>query len=426
MTATVADFESFGLAKELYWNDVQFQENIRHSHYNHIRKPKAGEVNLDGMSWNIGVQYALNESFGARNDGERIPDPEFVKGLFAKYKPKLNYSSIEMTMFAATRGHKGGRPNGKFIDDNLKSTLLSFMANLDADSIGNGRGYRATVLTATPAAPSFSVEFSTRIRPNMKLDWYDSTYTIKRGSIKISDKGVDRANRTVYIDANFGDGQVPAGATVGDVLVVYGALAAGEPADGRHMGGFARLTDASVAVGALSPSNYAWWMPTNINAGGANPNEMILQQHCDLMNIIAGAYPNKGSINPAWKRAYMAGLLTQRQYTSNAYNTGASSITFTPVQMGKDSSGKRPTQIDWIEDKNMNPTEYEIWIDDCLCLASDYSEEPHLADEDGSEFRFRSHYDSMSGFMRHWVQMVTKQRSGLGRGYGFSGISGVV
>lgn len=424
--ANYSDLQTYGSLMELYSNDSHVQQNVLSSFWNFIRDPKAGEVNLDGSGWNIDVQYALNESFGAKNDGERLPDPEFVKGIFAKYTPKLNYSAIEMTSFAATRGHKGGRPSGKYMDSTLKSTLLSFIANLDADAYSNGRGYRATVETATPAAGNFTVEFSTRLRTNMPLDWYDSTLTVKRGTIKIADRGIDRQNRTVYVDPGVYSAAVPAGAAAGDVLVVQGSLAAGEPADGRHIGGFGRITDSSVALGGLSPANYAWWLPTNINAALANPNELIWQQHCDAINIISGAYPDRCVISPHWRRAYMASFLTQRQFTSNSYDTGMSNLSFTPVKMGKDAKGNKPVKFQILEDKNQDPSQYFLYVQDAVCKASDYSEQPHLADEDGSDFRYRHNYDSMHGFMRWWGQIVCNNRQATGRGYNFSTVSGVI
>lgn len=424
--ATFTDLASYGSLMELYGHDVHVQNNILSSFWNYVRDPKAGEVNLDGNGWNIPVQYALNESFGAKNDGERLPDPDFVKGLFAKYTAKLNYSAIEMTSFAGTRGHKGGRPDGKYMDSTLKSTLLSFIANLDSDLYGNGRGFRATVATATATQTSFTVSFSTRLRTNMVLDWYDSTLTTKRGTIKIGDRGVDVQSRTVYIDTSVFSAACPTAATAGDVLVVYGALAAGEPSDGRHIGGFGRITDASLTLGALNPSNYAWWLPININAAGANPNELIWQQHCDQMSIAAGVYPDRCVISPHWRRAYMAGFLTQRQFTSNSYDTGMSSLSFTPVKMGKDGSGKKPVKFDILEDKNQDPSQYFLYVNDAVCKASDYSEQPHLADEDGADFRYRHNYDSMHGFMRWWGQVPVTVRRATGRGYGFATPSGVI
>lgn len=424
--ATYADLQTFGNLMELYSNDTHVQQNILSSLWNYIRDPKAGEVNLDGSGWNIPVQFALNESYGSKNDGERLPDPDYVKGLFAKFTPKLNYSTIEMTSFAATRGYKGGRPDGKYLDATLKSTLLSFIANLDADCYANGYGYRATILAATPAATSFTVDFSTRLRPNMVLDWYDSAYAVKRGTIKIGNRGIDMQNRTVYIDTTVFTAAVPAGATTDDVLVVQGSLAAGTPSDGRGMGGFGRITDSSVSLGQLSPTNYAWWLPTNINAGLQNPNELILQQHCDAINIIAGPYPDKCVISPAWRRAYMNGFLTQRMFTSNSFDTGMANLSFSAVKMGKDASGKKPAKLDFLEDKNQNPAEYFIWVNDALCKAADYSEQPHLADEDGADFRYRQNYDSMHGFMRYWGQLPVNMRRAIGRGYNFSTASGVI
>lgn len=424
--ANFTDLQAFGNLEELYANDTYVQQNILSSFWKFIRDPKAGEINLDGAGWNIPVQFALNESYGSKNDGERLPDPQYPKGLFAKYTPKLNYAAIEMTSFAATRGYKGGRPDGKFLDTTLKSTLLSFIANLDADAYGNGRGYRATVETATPAATSFTTTFCTRLRPTMTLDWYNSTLTVKRGTIRIADRGIDMQNRTVYIDTTVYSAAVPAAGAADDVLVVLDDLAPGEPSDGRAIGGFGRITDASVSLGQLSPSNYAWWLPTNINAGLQNPNELILQQHADAINIIAGVYPDKLVISPEWRRAYMAGFLTQRMFTSNSYDTGMKSLSFSAVKMGKDASGKSPSQFDILEDKNQDPSQYYIYADDAVCKAADYSQEPHLADQDGADFRYRQNYDSMHGFMRWWGQLPVNMRRAIGRGYNFATPSGTI
>ncbi len=419
--ATFADLEIYGLLKELYSDDVQIQENVVNSFYNFLPKASAGSVEFDGRYWNIGAVFGLNESYASLNDNERLPDSGFPEGVFAKYRPKLSYSSIEMTTFAATRGHKNGRPNGKFLDDTIKGTLLSFMSNLDSDSLGNGRGYRATVESATGGGSSFTVDFSGRIRPLMLLDWYNSALTVKRGSIKIAIKGIDRMNRTVYVDSTFGTGAVPVGASADDVLVVYGALAAGEPSDGRYAAGYERISDNSLSLGTLSSGTYAAWAATVINAGLANPNQEILQQECDAIRTIGGMSPNKMAFNDAWKRGYLNSFLSQRRFTSNAFDTGASSLSFSPVRMGKDESGaKKMTQLDMLEDKNMDPTSVYIFHDSAIQIATDYGENPHLADEDGSEFRFRRNYDSMNGFFRFWWNTVVPQRNLLGKIYNFN------
>jgi hypothetical protein len=212
--ATYNDVDSFGNLKELYAEDSHYQENVVSSFFNFIRHADDGEVEFDGKNYNIAVVLQHNESYGALNDDERIPDSDFPKGVFAKYGPKRMYSGVEATTFAATRGHKNGRVDGKYLDDMIRGTLLTFMSNLDSDALGNGRGYRATVATATAAQTSFTVDFSGRLRPGMKLDWYDSTLATKRGSIKIALRGIDRVNRTVYVDTTFGSAAVPTGAAL--------------------------------------------------------------------------------------------------------------------------------------------------------------------------------------------------------------------
>lgn len=421
-----SDLESFGQLKELYSNDVKYQESIMSSVYNFINKDK-GDVQFDGAHFNIPVDIQINESFAALNDGERLPESDIFKGVFAKYSPKKMYSGIESTMFAATRGHKNGRPDGKALDKLMRGTLLSMMSNIDSDIYQNGRGQRATIATGTTAsATSFLVSSSMHLRPGMKLDWYDSTLATKRGSIKIDAKGVDRMSKTVYVDSSFGTGLTPVGATAGDRLVVYGALAPNEPADGRHISGFELISDNTFALGGLSPATYASWMSININAAGASPSQELLQQHWDSMYIISGFYPNRMIINPAWKRSYLAQFLNQRRFNSNTFDTGASSITFTPTKMGEDEKGKKPSEFKILEDPKNLATQVFLWNYDSVRFCSDYSDSPHLADEDGSEFRMRQGYDAISAFYRFWGNIVVDQRNCFGKEYGFAEPSGVI
>ena len=421
-----SDLETYGLLKDLYDDDVSYQENVTHSLYNFCKHVGQGEINFDGNRWRIPAQLQLNESYAGLNDDEHLPDSDQIKGVFASYSPKKNYSTIDITTFAATRGHSGGRPDGKYLDSMVKSTFLSFMSNRDSDVYANGRGKRAVIATATAAASSFTVTMSTRLRPGMKLDWYDSTLATLRGSIKIAIKGISRIDRTVYVDTTFGAGAVPTGATAGDILVVYGALNAGEPTDGRFVAGFERMCDNTLSIGGLSPSTYAAWQATNINASLANPSQELLQQHWDWMSVISGLYPNRLAFNPAWKRAYLSSFLTQRQFTSNRYDTGASELSFSPVNMGASEKGKKIPEFLMLEDKNCFPTEYILWSYSAYMLASDYSDEPHLADEDGKEFRNRIGYDALQGFMRFWWNSVTPQRNAIGRAYNFATPSGVL
>lgn len=422
----MSDVDSFGQLKELYSADVKFQEQIMSSLYNFINKNR-GDVQFDGANFNIAVDLQVNESYAALNDGERLPESDTFKGVFAKYKAKQMYSGIEATMFAATRGHKNGRPDGKALDKHMRGTLLSFLSNVDSDLYGNGRGHRAVIDSGVSAgASSFPVLTSMMLRPGMKLDWYDSTLATKRGTIQVSLKGVDRMNKTVYVDSNFGTGATPTGATAGDRLVVMNSLSSNEPADGRHIAGFDLISDNTFSLGTLSPASYAAWMATVINANNANPSQELLQQFWDSMYIIAGQYPNRMAFNSGWKRAYLSQFLNQRRFNSNSFDTGASNVTFSPVKMGEDEKGKKPGEFRMLEDPKCNPRNVYIWCDSACRFVSDYSDTPHLADEDGSEFRFRPGYDAISAFYRFWANTVVDQRCGFGKMYDFALPSGVI
>jgi hypothetical protein len=423
-----SDLESFGNLKEMYAEDAQYQDHVSNSIWSFIREAGKSEVNFDGNYWNIQTNFTLNESYAALNDNEHLPESDFPKGVFAKYRPKLMYSTIEATTFAATRGERGGRPTGKYLDDQIKSTFMSMLSNIDFDAYGNGRGYRGTISTASAGAASFVPTSSMMLRAGMKLDWYDSTYATKRGTIKVAAKGVDRMNKTVYVDTSYGTGVVPVSATAGDILVVAGALNPNEPADGRHIGGLARLTDNTLSIGSLAPSTWALWQSPNLNASGANPSQSFLQQHIDAFGIVSGLLAQKMVINPAWKRAYLEQFLNQRRFNTNSFDTGASTVSFTPVKMGTNEKGmKKPQRLDILEDRTCPADSYFLWNDQAFCKApvSNYGE-PHLADEDGREMRMRLGYDSMQGFLRAWTNTVVSQRNALCRGYGFATPTGAL
>lgn len=424
--ATFSDLESFGLMKDLYSDDVKVQEHIQSSLYNFVRSASGEEVEFDGNYFKIPLQMQINESYAAINDDERIPESGQTKGVFAQYRPKLMYSALQATQFAATRGHRNGRPNGKYLDDLMKGTLLSFLSNINFDMYGNGRGFRSVIDAATAGQTSFTVISSMRIRPGMKFDWYSSDLATKRGSIQISQKGVDRINRRAYIDTTVLGGAVPTGAASGDKLVVYGAMAAGEPTDGRHIAGLARLTDNTLSLGNISPSDWAQWVATNQNASYGNPSQEILQLQFDLMYQIGGMYPNKMVFNTGFKRAYLAQFLNQRRFSGNEFDTGASSLTFSPLKMGEDEKNKKPGEFKMLEDKDCDADVTYFWHDSAFMKASDYSDTPHLADEDGSELRIPPGYDALAGFYRFWMNTVANQRNLIGKIYNWATPSGTI
>lgn len=424
--ATFSDVDTFGALKERYSDTKRYQERVAPSLSEFIRKADADEVDFDGKSFNIAVNLQLNEAYAAINDGERLPQSNIIKSVFAKYYVKLHYASMEATHFAATRGHKGGRVSGKYIDELVKSTMLAMTSGIDFDLYGNGYGFRANIESATPAATSFVVSSSTRLRAGMLLDWYDSTYSTLRGTIQIAIKSVDRISKTVYIDTAVGTGQVPSGATAGDKLVVSGALAAGVPSDGRYLAGLARITDNSLAFGTLSPSTYAQWQTINQNASNGNITQQMLQYQFDTMGTISDMYPNKMVLNNCQKRQYLNNFLNQRRFPSNNFDTGANSLTFEPVMMGDSGKAKKPRAFEILEDADCDTDTIYFWSDECLMIGTDLYDSPSIADDDGQEFRKRIGYDSDSGFMRYWANTVTPQRNGIGKIYNLAVPAGVI
>jgi hypothetical protein len=410
-----SDALDFGGAKELYADDKYYQERTAASLYKFIRKSREGEVEFDGKKFNVSVQFQYNEAFGAKLDNEALPQADYPAEIFCSWSPKLHYATMEMSWFAATRGHKDGRVGGRYMDDYVKGTLISMNAGLSHALYANGRGQIAVVATATPGQLSFTVVTSTRIRPGMRFDWYDPTLTTKRGTIQIDQKGVDRISKTPFIKASYGTGAVPTGAGANDILVLQGSLDAGEPSDGRFLAGFKRITDNSVAYGSISPADYAWWRATNQNASGGNPTETLFQQQFDLMYDITGDYPNRMVIRSNQKRLYLSQFLAQRRFTSNSYDTGADSLSFSPLKMGEDEKQEKPSECRMLEDRDADVDEILFWNDEMLCLAHDLYDGPTIADEDGSDFRKRVGFDADQGFYRAWMNTVCYKRAAVGK-----------
>lgn len=414
---TGSDVLAFGSMKERYSEDKVFQEFHQNSLTEFIRKAGAEEVKFDSKTFNIATLMTLPFSYKAITDGEALPLSGKFQEVFAKYGAKLMYSSFEATHYAATRGHAGGRVGPKYMDDLMRNTLIAMELNIDFDLYGNGRGYRATIESATPGSTSMVLKSAVRIMAGMILDVYDAGYTTLKGTIMIDQKSVDRMSKTAFINNTFGSSAVPAGVVPGDVLVISGALSTGEPSDGRYMAGLDYITDNSVALGQLSPLNWAQWACINQNAANGNPTQEMFQAQFDLHRNISGMYPTKGIIPPGQKRNYMQSFWGQRQFTSNNYNTGMSSIGFDAVKMGEDKDNKKPGAFRWLEDKNCDSDRVYFWHDECLCLASDKYDEPTIADEDGSEIRKRIGFDTEEGFYRYWANTVSKQRNGIGKIY---------
>lgn len=422
----LSDLDSFGALHELYSSDRVYQENVQSTLYNKINKDQE-DIKMDGKEFKIEVSLQLNESYGAINDDEPLPLPGKTKSDWASYRSKNMYSSFEATQKALTRGWAGGiTESGKYADRLLKETLITFVNNINQDLYQNGRGKRAVVATATPAATSFTVDSAAPLRAGMILDWYNASLTVKRGTIQIAVKSIDRMSRTVYIDTSFGTGQVPAGATADDVLLVVNAIAPGEPADGRFLAGLERITDNTVTLGGLSASTYASWSAVNQSAGGGNISQEYLQLQFDSMYIISQRYPNMCAFNPSQKRAYLAPFLNQRQFNTNSFDTGAASLSFSPLKIGEDEKNIKPGSITMIEDKDCPADTWYFWCYDDLILGTDYYGEPHLADEDGETMRFRHSFDAMQGFYRFWANTVVRQRNRIGKISGLSVPSGTL
>lgn len=412
----LADVRQFGLLQQQYRDDVVFQEHFARAAFNFLELDTS--INYDGEAFNVGLSMVINASYAARNDGEPLPVAEKSKGVYAQYASKQMYSTLESTFKAATRGYRGGRPDGEWLDKLVRDTLIYCETQVSNDVYQNGRGHRAFVDTAVATDPNFVVVSSTQLLPNMKLDWYNAAMTVKRGTIKIDDEGIDRQARTVYIDPDYGTGEVPAGATAGDRLVIAGAADADEPADGRYMGGFARITDNSLAIGGISPTDWRSWMAYIEAMSGTIINIDVLQRLFDNMKTISGKFINRWILNPAQKRQYFHLLISMSRLANGNIEGGAKSLSFSPVRMGTDmdgDTGYNAGDLKILEDAACPLDVMYFFNNECVKRGEDYTTGgPQIAEEDGRTFRFKQGNDALSAFLRYWANICVYQRNGIG------------
>lgn len=413
----LSDVSTYGLLQRQYSDDVVYQEHFANAIFNFVELDSS--INYDGEAFYAPLSFVINTSYGARNDGEAIPVAEKSKGVYAQYASKQMYSSLESTFKAATRGYRGGRPDGEWLDKLVRDTLIFCEHQVSNDVYQNGRGHRAFISSGTATQTNFVVTSSTQLLPGMKLDWYNAAMTTKRGSIKIDDAGIDRQARTVYIDTSYGTAEVPAGVTAGDRLVIAGAADAGEPSDGRHMGGLDRITDNSLSLGSVAPSSWRVWQSYNEDLSGAVINIDVLQRLFDNMKTISGKNINRWVLNPAQKRQYFHLLVAMNKFAPGNLMGGAQNIGFSPVRMGTDMDGdtdyaKGAQKI--LEDAACPLDVMYFWNNECLKRGEDYTQGgPQLAEEDGRTFRFKEGSDTLNAFMRYWANLVVYQRNGIGK-----------
>lgn len=422
-----SDVATFGLLQRQYSDDVTYQEHYANAAFNFIELDTS--INYDGEAFFVPLSMVINTSYGARNDDEPLPVAEKSKGVYAQYSSKMMYSSIETTFKAATRGYRGGRPDGEWLDKLVRDTLINCEHEVSNDTYQNGRGQRAFIATATATATNFTVTSSTQLLPGQKLDWYNAAMTTLRGSIRIDDAGIDRQARTVYIDTTYGTAAVPSGATAGDRLVISGAADAGEPSDGRFMGGLARIVDNTVSIGTVAPTSWRSWQAYVEDMSSTVINIDVLQRLFDNMKTISGKKINRWILNPAQKRQYFHLLISMNKFAPGNLMGGAQNLSFSPVQMGKDMDGEESYGQEQmiLEDAACPLDQMFFWNNEAIKRGEDYTTGgPQLAEEDGRTFRFKQGNDALSAFMRYWANYCVFKRNAIGAIKNLAVPSGVI
>ena len=409
----LSDLQQFGLLQRQYSNDVKYMENFRNKLFNFLDKDPS--VNFDGENFFTPLSMVINPSYGARPDGKPLPQAGKSKGVYAQYSSKNMYSSLESTMKAATRGYRGGRPDGEWLDKLVRDTMMNIEREVSNDCYQNGRGMRAFAATGvTAGAASFPVTSSMQLLPGVKLDWYNAALTVKRGTIQIADAGIDRQARTVYIDSAYASAVVPVGAIAGDRLLIEDALL-DEPSDGNFMGGLARITDNSVSLGGVAPTSWRSWQTYNEAMASTIISVDVVQRLMQNTSSISGVKMNRWVLNPVQTRQWFRILISQLQYANGALEGGANKVGFTPYKFGNTQSDDYEFgQLQILEDAACPLDVMYLWNNEAIKIAEDFTTGgPQIADNDGLTFRMQPGYDSLSAFLRYWANIVVVQRNAI-------------
>ena len=285
--------------KTVYLGVLENQLNINVNPL--FSKIKKSTSNIAGKEIVKMAPYGINGGIGAGTETGALPTP--TGNQYVKYVTTLKnlYGTIEISDKAMRVSQSSAGAFVNLLNDEMESLIKSSAFNLSRMLYGDGKGVLCNVVEGATNTNAITVDSVKNLMEGMCIQVLDTTSSlVKDGVYKIA--GIDRVNKKVYLDRNFGvnvSGE-------GTALCVQNSY-------GLELTGLGAIFDknADTLYGVNKANNF--WMNPYMSEGVTDINDATIQTAIDYIEETSGSDIDFISCSSAVRRAYQQYLITYKR-----------------------------------------------------------------------------------------------------------------
>lgn len=319
-----------GILKNVYDSYVIEMQNLKHRAIDEIAK-SAKQYNAAGKGFYGAINDEGNESGGAINETESFRSIDAESYEQWKVVPKVITWPIQFSglLAKAAEGDEESFANAVVMElDKAKERLLS---DENRQFFGKGTGLLCSPAQAVASnLLSFTVDSTQYVRPNMVVDFYDST-TRTISSKRIS--RVDRSNNVIHFATSIG------AAITATTELVKENVRVSASSDGKEMMGLRGIIDDSTDLTTfqnLDASALDIWRAARIDASSANLTSDLLQRLEDDIALLGGEEPDMMIMHRKQRRKYLDILVPEKRYMDGKLDAGFQKVSFNGKELWLD------------------------------------------------------------------------------------------
>ena len=285
--------------KTVYLGVLENQLNINVNPL--FSKIKKSTSNIAGKEIVKMAPYGINGGIGAGTETGALPTP--TGNQYVKYVTTLKnlYGTIEISDKAMRVSQSSAGAFVNLLNDEMESLIKSSAFNLSRMLYGDGKGVLCNVMEGATNTNAITVDSVKNLMEGMCIQVLDTTSSlVKDGVYKIA--GIDRVNKKVYLDRNFGvnvSGE-------GTALCVQNSY-------GLELTGLGAIFDknADTLYGVNKANNF--WMNPYMSEDVTDINDATIQTAIDYIEETSGSDIDFISCSSAVRRAYQQYLITYKR-----------------------------------------------------------------------------------------------------------------
>lgn len=390
-----------GLAKRVYDDYVEVQQNLKHHTIDKFAKSRA-QYRPGGEGYFGAIDDYGNESVGAINEEEQFRTIDSEHYAQWKVTPKILVAPIQFSGLVAEALKGDDEAFAASIVDALDKGRERLLKDENRQFFGLGTGVLCSPAAAVASnLISFTVTSAQYLRANQVIDIFTSAggAAVNAGvtSRRISD--VDKVNNLVYLSASLSY-SIATTNVIGKENI-FDSM----PSDGKEMMGLRGIVDDgtdlttfqnidATAIGSLI------WRGRRIAASSANLTSDLLQRLIDDVRVLGGEEPDTILMHPAQRRKYLDIVVPQKRYMDGKMDAGHDSLSFNGLELMLDEDCQTDTVYAVKKDKIRK---FEL-------------KPMAMGSHDGSDVYLRlANYDVFQAYWRHYCNFGTSKRSAHGK-----------